>query len=304
MTKKTILNTRAGIATIVGGPNVGKSTLINRIIGSKISIVSPKVQTTRSRIRGICVIGSAQLVVSDTPGIFRGASRRLDRAMIDAAWHSVREADAIVFLIDAGRGLDVNALSIIDELTQLGLRVLLAINKVDSVKPENLLPLTESIRTTISVDDIFMISALNGDGVKDLVTQIIELLPRGPWLYPEDQISDVSDMFLASEITREKLFLQLHQEIPYALAVETTNWSELRDKSLRIEQVVYVTRNTYKSIVLGKNGSRIKSVGTNARRDLQKLFSRKIHLFLHVKVRDSCSEDIEHIRTLGLKFDV
>ncbi len=304
MMEKRAIKTRAGIATIVGGPNVGKSTLINRVIGSKISIVSPKVQTTRSRIRGIYVSGLTQLVMSDTPGIFRGANRRLDRAMIDVAWHSVKDVDAVVFLVDAGRGLDANAVSIIDELSKLGSQVVVGINKVDSVHPENLLPLTESIRTTISTNDIFMISALKGDGVKDLVAHILELLPEGPWLYPEDQLSDVTDMFMASEITREKLFLQLHQELPYAVAVETTSWSELKDKSLRIEQVVYVTRNTHKPIVLGKNGSRIKSVGESARRDLQNLFSRKIHLFLHVKVRDSWSEDIEHFRTLGLKFDV
>ena len=302
--KKTEINTRAGIASIVGGPNVGKSTLINRIIGSKISIVSPKVQTTRSRIRGIHIAGSTQLVISDTPGIFRGANSRLDRAMINAAWHSVKEADAVIFLVDAGRGLDANAASIIDELIKLGLRVLVGINKVDSVHPKILLPLTESIRLAVSTDDIFMISALNGDGVKDLVTHIIELLPEGPWLYPKDQLSDVSDMFMASEITREKLFQQLHQELPYAIAVETTSWNELQDGSLKIEQNVYVTRDTHKPIVLGKNGSRIKSVGENARRDLQKLFSRKVHLFLRVKVRDSWSEDIEHFRSLGLKFNV
>jgi len=302
--EKTSISTRAGIASIVGGPNVGKSTLINRIIGSKISIVSPKVQTTRSRIRGIYIAGSTQLVVSDTPGIFAGANSRLDRAMIDAAWHSVKDVDAVVFLVDAVRGIDGNASRIIDELTKLGQRILVGINKIDRVQPQSLLPLTEAVRDAVSTDDIFMISALNGDGVGELVNEIIGLLPEGPWLYPEDQLSDVSDIFMASEITREKLFLQLHQELPYAVAVETTSWRELKDHSLRIEQIVYVTRNTHKPIVLGKNGARIKSVGESARRELQNLFSRKIHLFLHVKVRESWSEDIEHFRALGLKFNV
>ncbi|MBT3628276.1 MAG: GTPase Era [Rhodospirillaceae bacterium] len=303
MMAKMTYNKRAGFVAILGAPNVGKSTLINRLVGAKVSIVSPKVQTTRARVRGIRIVGAAQLVLVDTPGIFHDAKRRLERAMVHAAWSGAQDADAILLLIDAERGLDSNTRNIRDGLIKSGRKAVVAINKIDQVAHEKLLPLAASLDDGASTERIFMISALDGHGVEDLLDHLVGLLPKGPWLYPEDQLSDISDRLLAAEITREKLFLQLHQELPYSLTVETESWRELKDGSVRIEQIVYVSRSTHKAMVLGKGGQRIKSVGQDARNELQDLLDRRVHLFLFVKVREGWHDDPERYRDLGLEFN-
>jgi GTP-binding protein Era len=294
---------RAGFVAILGAPNAGKSTLVNRLVGAKVTIVSPKVQTTRSRIRGVRVEGSAQLVLVDTPGIFEGARRRLERAMVHAAWRGAEDADVILLLVDATRGLDANTRRIREGLARAGRKALIAINKIDMVAPEKLLPLAAELDDGETAERIFMISALDGAGVDDLLHHLVALLPEGPWLYPEDQLSDISERLLAAEITREKLFLQLHQELPYSLAVETESWRELKDGSLRIEQIVYVSRDSHKAMVLGKGGQRIKSIGREARGELETLLGRRVHLFLFVKVREGWRDDPERYRDLGLEFD-
>ena len=294
---------RAGFVAILGAPNVGKSTLVNRLVGSKVSIVSPKVQTTRSRVRGIRMEGAAQLVLVDTPGIFENAKRRLERAMVHAAWSGAQDADAILVLVDAKRGIDENTKKILKTLVKSGRKALLAINKIDQVSHTDLLPLAGALDDGTSVDRIFMISALDGQGVGDLLNYLLGLLPEGPWLYPEDQLTDISERLLAAEITREKLFLQLYQELPYSLAVETETWRELKDDSVRIEQIVYVSRPIHKAMVLGKGGQRIKAVGQDSRTELEELLARRVHLFLFVKVRESWADDPERYRDMGLEFD-
>ena len=293
----------AGFVAILGAPNVGKSTLINRLVGSKVSIVSPKVQTTRARVRGIRIVGATQLVLVDTPGIFHDAKRRLERAMVHAAWSGAQDADAILLLVDAERGLDANTRKIREELVKSERKAMIAINKVDRVARASLLPLAASLDDSKTTERIFMISALDGHGVEDLLDHLVGVLPKGPWLYPEDQLSDISDRMLAAEITREKLFLQLHQELPYSLTVETESWRELKDGSVRIEQVIYVSRTTHKAMVLGKGGQRIKSVGQESRLELEALLERKMHLFLFVKVREGWHDDPERYRDLGLEFN-
>jgi len=293
----------AGFVAILGAPNVGKSTLINRLVGSKVSIVSPKVQTTRARVRGIRIVGAAQLVLVDTPGIFHDAKRRLERAMVHAAWSGAQDADAILLLVDAERGLDANTRKIREELVKSERKAMIAINKIDRVARASLLPLAASLDDGKTAERIFMISALDGHGVEDLLDHLVGVLPKGPWLYPEDQLSDISDRMLAAEITREKLFLQLHQELPYSLTVETEGWRELKDGSVRIEQVIYVSRTTHKAMVLGKGGQRIKSVGQESRLELETLLERKMHLFLFVKVREGWHDDPERYRDLGLEFN-
>jgi len=294
---------RAGFVAILGSPNVGKSTLVNRLVGSKVSIVSPKVQTTRSRVRGIRMEGVAQLVLVDTPGIFENAKRRLERAMVHAAWSGAQDADAILVLVDAQRGIDKNTKKILKTLVKSGRKALVAINKIDQVAPTNLLPLAGALDDGTSVERIFMISALDGQGVEDLLNYLLGLLPEGPWLYPEDQLTDISERLLAAEITREKLFLQLYQELPYSLAVETETWRELKDNSVRIEQIVYVSRSIHKAMVLGKGGQRIKAVGQDSRTELEELLARRVHLFLFVKVREGWADDPERYRDMGLEFD-
>ena len=294
---------RAGFVAILGSPNVGKSTLVNRLVGSKVSIVSPKVQTTRSRVRGIRMEGLAQLVLVDTPGIFENAKRRLERAMVHAAWSGAQDADAILVLVDAQRGIDKNTKKILKTLVKSGRKALVAINKIDQVAPTNLLPLAGALDDGTSVDRIFMISAIDGQGVEDLLNYLLGLLPEGPWLYPEDQLTDISERLLAAEITREKLFLQLYQELPYSLAVETETWRELKDHSVRIEQIVYVSRSIHKAMVLGKGGQRIKAVGQDSRTELEELLARRVHLFLFVKVREGWADDPERYRDMGLEFD-
>ena len=293
----------AGFVAILGSPNVGKSTLINRVVGQKVSIVSPKVQTTRSRIRGVRIINETQLVLVDTPGIFLDAKRRLDRAMIHAAWSGAQDADAILFLIDAEVGLDKNTKAIQNSLQKYKMDVVVAINKIDCVPREHLLPLVNLLKDNTSTKCVYLISSLTGDGVDDLVHFLVAEMPKGSWLYPRDQISDVPERAMAAEITREKLFLQLHQELPYALTVETESWKKLRDGTLRIEQTIYVSRDNYKAMVLGKQGRRIKSVGQEARLELERLTSRRIHLFLFVKVRAGWSDQPSYYDSQGLKFD-
>ena len=293
---------RVGFVAIVGAPNVGKSTLLNRLVGSKVSIVSPKVQTTRTRVLGICIEGPAQIIFIDTPGIFQ-PRRRLDRAMVAAAWSGTAAADDVLQLVDASRGLDRNTAAIVKKLKRAKRKVILAINKVDLVNKPNLLALAAELNETGAFTDTFMISAETGDGVADLMAFLAGRVAAGPWLFPEDQISDMPGRLTAAEITREQLYLQLHEELPYAAAVETESWKDQDDGSLRIGQVVYVERGSQKAIVLGKKGSRVKSIGEAARKELEEIFERRVHLFLFVKVRSNWGDDPERYRDLGLDFD-
>jgi GTP-binding protein Era len=290
-----------GFAAIVGAPNVGKSTLVNRLVGSKVSIVTPKAQTTRSRVLGIVVEGNAQLILVDTPGIFR-PRRRLDRAMVTAAWSGARDADEIVFVVDAAAGIDPETRAIVDRLKELDRSAVLVLNKVDKVDKPRLLELAAALSAEAAFSDTLMISARTGDGVDALLRLLVSRLPPGPWLYPGEQISDMPLRLLAAEITREKLYLQLRQELPYASAVDTEGWQERDDGSVRIDQVIYVERPNQKSIVLGRGGSRIKAIGEAARRELEAILERRVHLFLFVKVR-TWGEDPERYRDLGLDFD-
>ncbi len=295
--------TRCGYVAIIGAPNAGKSTLLNLLAGTKLSIVSPKVQTTRSRVLGIRIEGDAQVVFVDTPGIFQ-PRRRLDRAMVHAAWEGAGDADLVLLLIDAERGIDADAQRILANLRDGGRKVAVALNKVDLVRRSNLLELAAKLNETGVVTDIFMISALTGDGVSDLLDNLAKRLPEGPWLFPEDQLSDVPMRQLAAEITREKLFLQLHQELPYAATVETETWEEFDNGDVRIGQVVFVQREGQRAIILGKGGRQIRAIGEAARTELQELLERKVHLFLHVKVREQWIEDPERYRAMGLDHKV
>ncbi|MET4700999.1 GTP-binding protein Era [Constrictibacter sp. MBR-5] len=295
--------TRCGYVAIIGAPNAGKSTLLNLLAGTKLSIVSPKVQTTRSRVLGIRIEGDAQVVFVDTPGIFQ-PRRRLDRAMVHAAWEGAGDADLVLLLIDAERGIDADADRILANLHDGGRKVVVALNKVDLVRRSNLLELAAKLNETGVVTDIFMISALTGDGVSDLLDHLAKRLPDGPWLFPEDQLSDVPMRQLAAEITREKLFLQLHQELPYAATVETETWEEFDNGDVRIGQVVFVQREGQRAIILGKGGRQIRAIGEAARTELQELLERKVHLFLHVKVREQWTEDPERYRAMGLDHKV
>jgi GTP-binding protein Era len=295
--------TRCGFIAILGAPNVGKSTLMNRVVGTKVSIVSPKVQTTRTRVLGIALEGEAQLIFIDTPGIFK-PKRRLDRAMVAAAWGGAGDADHVVLLVDSQRGITPDTQSIIDKLkSQVGRRVDLALNKVDLVHKQDLLTLTEKLNQFDIFDEIFMISAEKGEGVDEFVTYIKAKMPVSPWLFPEDQISDMPMRLLAAEITREKLYLKLHQELPYATTVETEAWEEKKDGSIRIEQTIYVERESQRSIVLGKGGKMIKSIGAESRRDLAEIADTPVHLFLFVKVREKWGDDPSRYSHWGLDFN-
>ena len=294
--------TRAGFIAVVGAPNVGKSSLINRLVGTKVSIVSPKVQTTRTRVLGICMAGTAQVIFIDTPGIFQ-PRRRLDRAMVAAAWGGAGDADHVLLLVDAARDIDNNTRDIIDKLRGSGRRAVLAINKVDIVKKTDLLSLTATLQDPDLFTKTFMISATSGDGVNDLLAYLANLLPAGPWLFPEDQVSDMPERLLAAEITREKLYLELHQELPYATTVETESWEYKPDGSIRISQVVYVERETQKAIVLGKGGRQIKRIGVKARQELQEVLDTNVHLFVFVKVREKWGDDPERYRDWDLDFN-
>ena len=291
-----------GFAALVGAPNAGKSTLTNQLVGAKISIVTPKVQTTRSRILGVSITQGKQLIYIDTPGIF-SPRRRLDRAMIAAAWSGASDADVIVLLVDSCRGIDNDTRLIISGLKRTGRRAIAALNKIDLVRREKLLGLAAALDNEGVFTEVFMISALTGDGVEDLRRSLAKHMPDGPWLYPEEQLSDMNERLFAAEVTREKLFLQLHKEVPYALTVESEVWEDFDDGSVRIEQTIYVERASQKAIVLGKAGARIKAIRQAAIADLAEHLDRKVHLFLFVKVRAEWSDDPERFRTLGLDFN-
>jgi len=294
---------RCGFVAILGAPNAGKSTLLNRLVGAKVSIVTPKVQTTRRRLLGIMVEGQAQIVFVDTPGIF-APRRRLERAMVRAAWQGAEDADLIVLVIDASRPrLGDEARQILDGLKQAGRRAILALNKIDLIRREKLLGLARALFDEGIFDEVFMVSAETGDGVEDLLKALLARLPAGPWLYPDDQLSDLPLRDLAAEITREKLFLQLRAELPYALTVETESWEDFADGSLRIGQVIYVERESQRAIVLGKGGQMIKAVREAAQPEIQELAGRPVHLFLHVKQRADWQEDPERYRAMGLEYD-
>jgi GTP-binding protein Era len=290
---------RCGFCAIIGAPNAGKSTLVNALAGAKISIVSHKVQTTRSRLRAIVIVGDSQIIFVDTPGIFK-PKRRLDEAMVERAWAGAIEADAVILLCDVRRGLDDEVLAIIDGLKRNGIKAFLALNKIDLVKAESLLELAARFNEAFAFRETFMISALNGSGVDKLRERLASLMPEGPWLYGEDQIADVPLRFLAAETTREKLYERLHEELPYASTVETETWEERKDGSVRIDQVIYVERESQRKIVLGKGGQTIKALGRAARLELERAFERRVHLFLFVKVRENWAKDPERLRAMGL----
>jgi GTP-binding protein Era len=293
--------TRCGFIALIGAPNAGKSTLINALVGSKVAIVSPKVQTTRTLVRGIAMAGQAQLVFIDTPGIF-APRRRLDRAMVTTAWGGAHDADLVAVLIDAKKGLDDDAESILQKLSEVRQPKILILNKVDLVEKAKLLELAQSLNARGKFETTFMISALKNDGVADVREWLASHVPEGPWHYPEDEVSDAPLRQLAAEITREKLYLKLHQELPYQSTVETEKWTDLRDGSVRIEQTIYVERDSQKKIVLGKAGQMIKSIGEAARRELADIIEKKVHLILFVKVREGWGDDPERYRQMGLEF--
>jgi GTP-binding protein Era len=300
---ETEARSRCGFVALIGAPNAGKSTLLNRLIGAKVSIVSPKVQTTRRRVVGVAMRGDAQVVFVDTPGIF-APKRRLDRAMVAAAWSGAGDADRIVLLVDAAkRKIDADTRAIIDGLKESGRKAICAINKVDAVKRDGLLALAAELSTLFPFEQIFMISAETGDGVEDLMNEVVAHLPEGPHHYPDDQLTDLPVRLLASEVTREHLFRQLHEEVPYALTVETEAWEEFKDGSAKVSQVIYVARDNQKAIVLGKGGARIKQVREAAQAELEGMLERKIHLFLFVKVRENWQDDPERYREMGLDFE-
>jgi GTP-binding protein Era len=293
--------TRCGFVALIGAPNAGKSTLINRLVGSKVSIVSRKVQTTRSTVRGIVMAGNAQIVFVDTPGIFR-PRRRLDRAMVETAWGGARNADVVALLLDAGRGLDEEARTVLGQLSAVGRPKILLLNKVDTVRRQTLLAIAAEANDLVAFDRTFMISALTGDGLEDLMAYLNEAIPEGPWLYPEDEVSDLPLRQFAAEITREKLFERLHQELPYACTVETEKWTEQKDGSARIEQTIYVERDSQKKIVIGKAGATIKAISTAARKEIAEAAGHPVHLFLFVKVRENWGDDPERYREMGIEF--
>ena len=293
--------TRSGFVALIGAPNAGKSTLVNQLVGTKVSIVTHKVQTTRALVRGIFIEGPAQIVLVDTPGIFR-PKRRLDRAMVTTAWGGAKDADFIMLLIDSERGLRGDAEAILQGLKEVPQPKILVLNKIDQVKREDLLALSAAANESVAFERTFMISATNGSGCDDLMDYLAETLPEGPWYYPEDQISDLPMRQLAAEITREKLFLRLHQELPYASHVETEKWEERKDGSVRIEQVIYVERESQKKIALGKNGEAIKAISTASRKELAEILEQPVHLFLFVKVRENWGDDPERFREMGLDF--
>jgi GTP-binding protein Era len=295
--------TRCGYVALIGAPNAGKSTLLNQLLGRKLAIVTPKVQTTRTRLLGIAILGPAQLILIDTPGIFE-PRRRLDRAMVAAAWAGAADADQTVLLVDAARPADPDTRRIVDRLAASGRRAILALNKIDLVRRDTLLQVTDTLFRAGCFDHVFMISGLKGDGVEDLQLHLASVMPPGPWLFPEDQLSDAPERWLAAEITREQVFLQLHDELPYAAAVETEAWEDRADGSVRIDQVIYVRRVGQKAIMLGDKGQRIKTIGARARAELALMLDRRVHLFLFVKVRENWIEDPERYAALGLDYNV
>jgi GTP-binding protein Era len=308
--------TRAGFAAIIGAPNAGKSTLVNRLVGSKVSIVTKKVQTTRFPVRGVVMAGKSQIVLVDTPGIFK-PRRRLDRSMVRSAWAGAEDADVVAHLVDAAAEITVaegradgadrmcaeDAAAITKALASSGRQAILVLNKVDLIKRESLLALSQRLHQTGAYSEVFMISAEKGSGVEDLKRRLAELMPEGPWLYPEDQAADLPMRILAAEITREKLYLRLHQELPYSATVETTGFAETKDGGARIEQTIFVEREGQRPIVLGKGGQTLKWIGQKSREELTELMGRPVHLFLHVKVDERWAERRELYTGLGLEFD-
>lgn len=298
---KSDIPTRSGFIALIGAPNAGKSTLVNQLVGSKVSIVTHKVQTTRALVRGIVIHEQTQMVLVDTPGIFK-PKRRLDRAMVTTAWGGAKDADLILVLIDVEQGLDDEAEILLESLHDKKRKVILVLNKVDRIEAPMLLELAQKANEKVNFDKTFMISALKGYGCKDLLKYLADNLPEGPWYYPEDQISDMPMRMLAAEITREKLYLRLHNELPYSSTVETESWEEKKDGSVRIQQIIYVERDSQKKIVLGHEGQAIKSIGQAARKELMEILEQKVHLFLFVKVRDNWGNDPERYREMGLEF--
>jgi GTPase len=293
--------TRSGFVALIGAPNAGKSTLLNRLVGAKVSIVTHKVQTTRATVRGIVIHDRAQIVFVDTPGIFQ-PRRRLDKAMVATAWGGAKDADVVLALIDAERGLKGDAARLLDGLEGVRQAKMLVLNKVDRVRPDSLLALAAEANQRVAFERTFMVSALTGSGCQDLLDALARTLPEGPWYYPEDQISDLPMRQLAAEITREKLYLRLHQELPYSSHVETERWEEKKDGSVRIEQVIYVERDSQKKIVLGRKGETIRAIGQAARQEIAGILEQPVHLFLFVKVRGNWGDDPERYREMGLEF--
>ncbi len=303
--------TRAGFVAVIGAPNAGKSTLVNGLVGSKVSIVSPKVQTTRMRVIGIAMTdlpdtgegpSRAQVVLVDTPGIFRVAKRRLERAMVAAAWQGADDADLVALVVDAERGVGEETKAIAGRLKESRTPRFLVLNKIDLVPREKLLALTAELNAIVPFERTFMVSALKADGIGDLLTAFAQAVPPGPFLYPEDQAADLPLRLLAAEVTREQVFLQLHQELPYEAAVETEKWEDRPDGSVRVEQTIHVQREGQRAIFLGKGGARIKQIGARARHELSQMLERPVHLFLHVKVSERWADDPSHYRTIGLDY--
>ncbi|MGX9424990.1 MULTISPECIES: GTPase Era [Bradyrhizobium] len=293
--------TRCGFVALIGAPNVGKSTLVNALVGSKVTIVSRKVQTTRALIRGIVIEGNAQIILVDTPGIF-APRRRLDRAMVSTAWSGAHDADLVCVLLDAKSGMDAEAEAIFAKLDSVAHPKILVLNKIDLVPREKLLALAKTANDRLRFENTFMISALSGDGVDDLRRALASMVAAGPFLYPEDQMSDAPMRHLAAEITREKIYQKLHQELPYQSTVETDSWTERNDNSIRIEQTIFVERESQRKIVLGKGGATIKSIGAEARKEIAEIMGVPVHLFLFVKVRENWGDDPDRYREMGLEF--
>jgi GTPase len=299
--QKAQVSTRCGFAAVIGAPNAGKSTLVNALVGAKVSIVTHKAQTTRARVRGIAMEGESQIVLVDTPGIF-SPKRRLDRAMVETAWTEARDADVAVLVVDAARGFDDLVEPILDHAGELKIPLALALNKVDKIEKAKLLTLADNAGKRLSIERLFMISALSGDGVGDIKAWLTERMPLGPWLFPEDQIADAPLRQWAAEVTREKMFLRLHEEIPYSSTVETTSWQQRKDGSIRIEQTIFVERESQRKIVLGAKGQAIKQISMEARKEIAEGVETLVHLFLFVKVRENWADDPERYREMGLDF--
>lgn len=292
---------KCGFVALIGAPNAGKSTLINRLVGAKIAIVTHKVQTTRARLTGLTIVGDTQIVFVDTPGIFE-PRRRLDRAMVSAAWRGTADADIVVLLVDAAETIGADVERIVKGLEASGRTAILALNKIDLIKRDKLLGLAERLDKSGVFSKIFMISALDGAGVDDLKAHLAATLPDGPWLYPADQLTDIAERLLAAEMTREQIFLRLHQELPYAITVETENWQEKKDGSVRIEQIIHVERKGHKGIVIGKGGKTLKKIGELARAEMEASFGHRVHLFLFVKISEQWSDKPHLYRDMGLDF--
>ena len=297
----TEANRRAGFVAVIGAPNAGKSTLVNALVGQKVAIVSPKAQTTRARLMGIAIQGGSQILLVDTPGIFE-PRRRLDRAMVAAAWGGAGDADLILLVIDSAATISREVERILEGLNERTHPVWIVLNKVDLVKKEKLLGLSVQLAERLNPDKVFMISAAQGDGVSDLKVALAEAMPQGPWLYPEDEVSDATDRMIAAELTREQVVNQLHQELPYAAVVETESWEDRPDGSTAIHQQILVERDSQKAIVIGKGGSRLKAIGAAAREEIAHHLGRKVHLFLHVKVNPRWDEDRSIYREIGLEW--